>query len=189
MRSMAIELERSLTGDCFIEVQQHAGDRYPRFLWRRRGLALRWGLQLGKQIEEPLRFIRGGWPRDAQFESVLDSGAVVRAALPLDSVGESACELEELPIVQERERLQRRVRTEPPRARAESIGGIEHREGGVRRCPPPMRVESAAKTIRSFARLPVALYLAKGHHAVGLRRIHRRSAQLCDQRAARGQCN
>src|SRR5829696_2849781 len=92
--------------DGFVEVQEHAGDRRPGFLRRRRGLATGGRLQLLQQFSEPLPFVPVRRTGDAELEREIEFRGIAGAAFTLNAFGQGAGEFEELLVVEERERLQ-----------------------------------------------------------------------------------
>lgn len=176
--------------DGFVEVEQDAGEGGPRFERRGGGFSggIGWGrLQLAEKIEETRALGGGGRTGDTETKRVIETRGVIGSAFALDASGERAGELKKLEIIEERERLERRVGTESARARAKTIGCIEHRDGGMRGRAPMVRVESAAVAVGAGAGDPGAFGLTEVHDAVGLGREDRRAAKLRLEETAGGE--
>ena len=105
-------------------------------------------------------------------------------AFLLDHLGQGLGGLEEGWVVEERQCLERGIAAVTTRARGKSVRGVEDREGRRRGHAVGEGVESAARTVWALARIPDALHLAEGHHAIRDGRIDGRSADLVGEQSA-----
>ena len=121
----------SFACDGLIEVQQDAGNARPCF-----GLTLSFSGKRsppfgGEQLAEPPPFIRRRLAGGAEAERVIEPRVVI-FDLTNDAGGQGPGHFVELLIIQEGERLQRRVRAQSAGAGAEGIRSIENGQGRVR---------------------------------------------------------
>src|SRR5258708_39996479 len=84
---------------------------------------------------------------------------VARLHLGEDTGRQRLGELEESLIVEQRQRLQRRVGTVPPGAGAVGVGSIEDRQAGVWGRPPEVGIHAPAVAVRAGVRFPVLVDL------------------------------
>ena len=156
--SSAVVATDSLAGHELVEVQEHAGDgrptpeRRPRRVRRAASPARR---APGQDVCERLaaRARVGRRPRQSRNAWRSRSRSLAGGGpLAQDPSGQALGDLDEGRVVEQRQRLERRVGSEPARAGLHAAGRVEGRQERMRRGPPEERVEPAAIAVRARCR-------------------------------------
>ena len=112
-----------------------------------------------------------------------------RGGLGQQAIGKAHRQLDESRVIQQCERLQRRVGTDTPSAGRQAVRRVEHLQRRVRRIAPAVGVGGTSVAILTGARLPGLAMLAKIHAALRLRWEHARATHPRTEHSARGQCH
>ncbi len=157
------------------------------------GRDLRGGVGLPRELaalgvdvgEEPCELGRFRIARDDQPEGERRPGPRIRHAG--DALGQRPRRLERRAIVQQRQRLQRRVGAHAPRRAVLAAGRVERHLHRIRRRPAQERVEAAAVAILALALDPPILVVGHVPDAVGLGREDAGAVHLRAEQPARGE--
>src|SRR5436309_15395863 len=143
--------------DHFIKIKQHPRDGRPAFV----SLRLRAtpaAAPLGvEQFLEALPLLGRRAAREAEPERLVEESGVRPGKFIQQSGRERPGEFVELPVVQQRERLKRRVRPEATGAGAETVWRVEHRQGRVRRGAPEVGIDSPPIAVLARTGFPLTL--------------------------------
>ncbi len=175
-----------------IQVQQHPRDRHPfggtaaavRVLGSPAFCAF-----LDQDAFHRLELLVRRRTRQAEQKGMPDPLAIGRrlGSILEDPGREPASDLDKRRVVEQGQRLERGVGSQPTRAGLHAARRVEGRQERVRSGPPEEGIEPAPVTVRAGIGPPGAFHLAEVHDALGLGREDARAAEDSRQEPAAGQ--